>query len=237
MDTGMEVVAAERLPALRLDVPLQVAVAVSLPPTNDPADFDARHRVELQRRRADGAWAGARSGHEPRGAEPLEDTLRGWDEDEGPDVVFRHMAPGVYRAIVDHPGHATAVSPPFELTPGGPAPRITLALAAGRLVRGRVVDLEGRPVAGANLDLVLGDHGISLAGTGEDGTFSLRELPEGLAVVLKVSELFGEFVGNEAVHVEVAADVTWLGDVVVGWSPARGGAGEDDPDRAGDEGR
>jgi protocatechuate 3,4-dioxygenase beta subunit len=60
---------------------------------------------------------------------------------------------GVYVVEVRSPDHIVLESAPVELRATVPSPELTLSLERGLVVRGIVVDIAGRPVAGAEVEL------------------------------------------------------------------------------------
>jgi carboxypeptidase family protein len=130
--------------------------------------------------------------------EPLELTIEelsgamGWRARTAADGRFRlpGLRPGVrYRLIATHEGFAPALA----AGESGPRP-LRLVLLRGRAATGRVVDEEGRPVAGAQVELrrslpggaYLGtkgplDDSLYRARTGADGRFAVPHLTLGRA--------------------------------------------------------
>ncbi len=101
----------------------------------------------------------------------------------GGELVLYAAAPGHAPLRLDRP-------PPGARGASAPIDYGELRLAAGAVVRGRVVDRAGGPIAGARLQLavVLGEQGFSvdfsargvpLAVSGEDGTFVIDQLSPG----------------------------------------------------------
>jgi RNA polymerase sigma-70 factor (ECF subfamily) len=223
LDRRATVTGAAVLPALALHAPIPLVVRA----TADADDFEARDHVTLQRLE-DGGWTSASSEQERVVHEGVDagGVLTFREDDVPPDEV-RHprLQPGTYRVIVDLEGFATLVSAPLTLAPGASAQEVVVRLAPGRTARGRVVDRVGKPIAGASVDLCLGDHEVSLGTTAEDGTFETTRLPAGPLpddAALIVSD---GFMGPET-RSPLAPDATWLGDLV----------GERNPyDEAGDE--
>lgn len=186
----------------------------------DADGFMARDQVTLQRL-VNGRWSVARS-EPPR---VVRDGVRGElltfdDDDVPPDRVhFPRLRPGTYRAIAELDGCATVVSAPLTLAPGASAQAVALRLAPGRSARGRVVDAAGKPVSGASINLRLGDHDVHLGDANEDGAFETTQLPMGPLPEDAVLVVHEAFMGPEAL-VPLAADATWLGDVVIERDPS-----------------
>jgi RNA polymerase sigma-70 factor (ECF subfamily) len=110
--------------------------------------------------------------------------------------VERTGADGVARFAQLPPGAANALSgrgasTDVELVAGA-RQRATIALDRGIDVRGRVVDLDGRPVAGATLwmSIVRGsDDSEPVATSGADGSFAIRGAGSALVVTATASGL------------------------------------------------
>ena len=93
------------------------------------------------------------------------------------------LQPGqAYTLIASRPGSVPTTVDAFAPVAGGPTPRVKIVLAAGRPAVGRVVDLDERPVAEA--DVVLAAHAVetralTLPATGEQDPFRARTDTDG----------------------------------------------------------
>jgi protocatechuate 3,4-dioxygenase beta subunit len=142
--------------------------------------------------------------YRPRPPEPLQPAVR--TDDDG---RFRFAVPTGQALILEasHPahvvGHSDALTPTADVD-------VTIALTSGRVVRGRVVDERGQPVAGARVTdgppLPEADH---VAYTDDDGGFSLT----GIAARRRQLVLFAEHDGARARPVLV--ELAELGDAPV----------------------
>lgn len=221
LDRRAIVTGAEVLPALTLHAPISLVVRAAA----DADDFEARDHLTLQRLEA-GVWTSASSEQERVVHEGVDagGVLTFHDDDVPPDEArYPRLQPGTYRVIGDLVGFATVVSPLLTLAPGASAQELAMRLTPGRTARGRVVDRAGRPIAGASVDLCLGDHEVSLGHTGDDGTFETTQLPAGALpddAALVVSD---GFMGPET-RSPLAPDATWLGDLICERNPYGGEA-------------
>ncbi len=102
----------------------------------------------------------------------------------GGDGRFRAgpVPPGRLRALVRHPGYVEGVSDAVTLAPGGEG-RVKVVLRAGGTLDGRVVDVSGRPVVGARVEIAA-VHGsvVRSALTADDGTFGFAAVPGEVSV-------------------------------------------------------
>jgi len=100
------------------------------------------------------------------------------------DGTFRAtpVTPGRIRALIRHPEYVEAWSGSVTIPAGGEA-RVDIVLHAGGTLEGRVVDAEGRPVAGARVELAA-THGTLERTTksSSDGTFAFAAVPQDLAL-------------------------------------------------------
>ncbi len=95
------------------------------------------------------------------------------------DGTFRASpaTPGRVRALVRHPEYVEAWSDLVTIPPGGEA-HVEIVLRAGGSLEGRVVDTQGRPVAGARVEMAA-THGTleRTTRTASDGTFAFAAVP------------------------------------------------------------
>ena len=99
--------------------------------------------------------------------------------------ALRHLAAGGYTLVVNHPAHKYQRLPPVELAAGETVDLGEVELAPGAPLSGRVVDSDGRPVAGAwasawaegRTFAPLPTSSRNPVQTGEDGSFELPGLP------------------------------------------------------------
>jgi protocatechuate 3,4-dioxygenase beta subunit len=113
------------------------------------------------------------------------------------------LEPGTHMLLARAPGYTTARSS-VEVSTDGVA-ELTLALARGFKVRGRVVDARGQGVA-AVLVFATGERSsepLAHAQTGADGSFELDGLPDGHFNLLAGSDLAG-YVVETGVRPEVS---------------------------------
>jgi hypothetical protein len=100
------------------------------------------------------------------------------------DGTFRATpaTPGRVRALVRHPEYVEAWSELVTIPPGGTA-HVEVVLHAGGSLEGRVVDSQGRPVAGARVALAA-VHGTLERDTktATDGTFAFAATPREVAL-------------------------------------------------------
>jgi hypothetical protein len=100
------------------------------------------------------------------------------------DGTFRAApaTPGRVRALVRHPEYVEAWSDLVTIPAGGEA-HVDVVLHGGGSLEGRVVDSEGRPVAGARIDLAA-THGTLQRSTrsASDGTFAFAAVPHDVSL-------------------------------------------------------
>ncbi len=100
------------------------------------------------------------------------------------DGTFRATpaTPGRVRALVRHPEYVEAWSELVTIPAGGTA-HVEVVLHAGGSLEGRVVDAQGRPVAGARIELAA-IHGTLQRDTktATDGTFAFASTPHDVAL-------------------------------------------------------
>lgn len=203
--------------------------------------------------RGPGPWLGPRP---PRptgdGGEPAATT--------GADGRFavEHLLPGRYDLLVAAPGHAPLRVPGVEVPePPGDGDLGSVVLEPGAEIAGRVVDADGRPLAGVEVRrfardpligrFAMGDGGEpSTVVTGEDGRFVLADLQAGAVVdlVLDAPGYTQETVAGvvapteRPLLVELLATATVSGRVVDGAGAGVAGATvQAMPDAAGSPGR
>ncbi len=91
---------------------------------------------------------------------------------------------GLITTVVDKPGYSSRIQGPTPSGRSGERSVGTLTLAPGRIARGRVVDVNQKPVKGAQVEVgaacQLGPVAIGVAAkpTDADGRFEVRGLPE-----------------------------------------------------------
>lgn len=113
----------------------------------------------------------------PLDTEPWLRTVR---TDERGIAWFAELWPGKVQVLADRGGAAVEV----ELATGGAA-RAEITIPRGQDVRGRVVDVDERPVAGASVWMSVApnsDDGEPVATSGADGTFAIRSAGEWYSV-------------------------------------------------------
>ena len=96
------------------------------------------------------------------------------------DGTFRvfSVSPGRVRALVRHPQYVDAVSEVVTLDPGGEA-HLDVVMHAGGSLEGRVVDENGRPLAGARVHVAAVRGSLErVSHTASDGTFAFAAMPE-----------------------------------------------------------
>ncbi|MCR9247684.1 MAG: sigma-70 family RNA polymerase sigma factor [bacterium] len=142
---------------------------------------------------------------------------------------FRADAEGLVRIDDLEPGRVTVWADRFDPGRGaeivaGETATLELALPVGQLVRGRVVDPDDRPVAGARIDVLmphlLGRDPESLAISNADGQFEIRGAPHpsmlgARAPGYRASALKFAY-GKEGSTVDVTLRVTPGGGIVEG---------------------
>jgi protocatechuate 3,4-dioxygenase beta subunit len=126
----------------------------------------------------------------PRGETPRQSTTT-----TGPDGTFRMegIDPGTYRVSARATGYAPAESEPVRVSDEQPEPRVDLTLERGWLMRGRVVDPGGQPVAGATV--VVAPPGAAESGfvptrTDNSGRFRITAPVDGPVNVAAISSQF-----------------------------------------------
>jgi len=106
------------------------------------------------------------------------------------DGTFRAfpVPPGRLRAIVRHPAYVEGFSVPFALEAGGEA-KVSVVLAAGGRIVGRVKDEKGFAVAGAYVEIAA-RAGTAARGvrTASDGAFVLAAVPGEVSLALSAPD-------------------------------------------------
>jgi Carboxypeptidase regulatory-like domain/PDZ domain len=131
------------------------------------------------------------------------------------------VTPGRVRVLVRHPEFVEALSDAVNLAPGGRIDDLVIVLRKGGELEGRVVDTDGRPVAGARLEIVATRGSFSrTTRTATDGTFAFSSVPDACTVDVYRDE--------DALHpsTRVSATVPEDGkrDLVITLPPDREGA-------------
>jgi len=106
------------------------------------------------------------------------------------DGTFRAtpIAPGRVRALVRHPQYVEAMSEVVTLASEKEA-RVDVVLSRGGTLEGRVVDVRGRPVAGAHVTaLALKGSLERMTRAGTDGSFAFASLPDAVAILVSRDE-------------------------------------------------
>ncbi len=142
----------------------------------------------------------------PSGSSPMAILARGMDMDseeltettDGAGAFeLRNMTPGAYRLAISASGHATLIVPGVKVEPGG-VDLGALELEPGVEITGRVVDADGRPVAGAEVHATSQesqliairrriDNEDTAAVSGADGRFVVPDRRRGERVDLQVT--------------------------------------------------
>jgi protocatechuate 3,4-dioxygenase beta subunit len=93
----------------------------------------------------------------------------------GPDGTFvlRELGPGTHRIRARFSTlKVQTLEPPLVVVPGQPLPELEIRFEPGRVVRGSVVDAEGRPVPDALV--MVADEALAAVRTGPDGQFAVE---------------------------------------------------------------
>ncbi len=94
------------------------------------------------------------------------------------------VPPGRLRAIVRHPAYVEAISLPVTVEPGGEG-RVTVVLAAGGRLMGKVRDEKGFAIAGAYVEIAARAGSLSRGvRTASDGTYVLVAVPGEVSLAL-----------------------------------------------------
>ena len=129
--------------------------------------------------------------------------------EEGGRIVFRHVRPGTYRADIrcgDHrlPHDKNRLQVPAEGLEG-----VRFRLERGLSLRGRVVDDQGRPLAGTGVFLMKVSHAGQRrprghrTQTGADGAFHFTALDPGLYRISAHRRSYARTPGRNRTHVEI----------------------------------
>lgn len=105
---------------------------------------------------------------------------------------------GEWRASVEHDEHASAQR---VVALGGIPLEVDFSLSPGAVIRGRVVDADGRPVPDARVRASRREASVEVAAD-EQGAFELRRVPGGVA---SISASGPGFASAEPVEIEVEA--------------------------------
>ncbi len=94
--------------------------------------------------------------------------------------AFEGLRPGTYTVGAEHGEHLDAQEQTVTVRPGRMASGLRLLLARGASIAGRVIDLDGNPVPGAEISATpQGKFAYRNATAGADGAFILRGLEPG----------------------------------------------------------
>lgn len=101
--------------------------------------------------------------------------------------TLRGMEKGIYALKASRPGHATSTLTEVEIPPqtAGDIPDIVLPPEAQ--IKGRIADVEGRPIAGAKVSGVVAEAHSGEAISDDEGAFTLSGFAAGASVVLSAS--------------------------------------------------
>jgi uncharacterized GH25 family protein len=121
---------------------------------------------------------------------------------------------GSWRFVARHPDHAPGTSALVTLDGRAPRTDVLIRMPAGATVRGRVIDAQSHPVAGARVRVGIADAGMVGEGprqtyADDHGEFAVRGLPRRALLAIAT----GEDAASESVRVDASkGDV---GDVVL----------------------
>lgn len=126
-----------------------------------------------------GAWIAADPPRKRNGWQQQQATSR--SQADGGFRLTGLLYGGVYELIAVREGFARTKTPATVAPRGRSSSRVRIVLSQGQTAVGRVVDAEGRPVEGAEVQLLelYRDRQESRATTGPDGRFDLRRLEPG----------------------------------------------------------
>jgi len=99
-----------------------------------------------------------------------------WVTDLDGNYRLDDVPPGRVRVLARHPDFVDALSEPVNLAPGASV-AVELRLGRGASLGGRVVDVLGRPVARARVDIVSREVSSASTLTAGDGSFAFRVVP------------------------------------------------------------
>ncbi len=97
--------------------------------------------------------------------------------DVGGAFAFSELPSGSFRVAAEHLHHGSALSPPVFVSEGSEASPLVLALDAVRVVSGRVLNVEGEPIAGAKVSAEGATAATPAATSAADGGFWFDHLP------------------------------------------------------------
>lgn len=122
----------------------------------------------------------------------------------GPDgrYTLDGLEPGSYILSVHAPGWLRAATAPITAPPAGAAEAPTVALAAGAVVQGRVLDPQGKPVAGIEvyeLGRSVYEIGPARTVTDAEGRFRLAGVLPGTSTIAAFHEELGRGDSNQPV--------------------------------------
>ncbi len=139
------------------------------------------------------------------------------DADTDTDGVFRADLPdGTYRIAVRKTGFVLA-DPSATITVPSGRPMATIAMRAGAVITGRLLNMLGKPIVG--VDVTLGDTSTK-ATTDDEGVFRLHTLQPGAYTVFAAGFYYpGKTAKAEAESVRVNAGQTVPIDFQVPWDP------------------
>lgn len=106
--------------------------------------------------------------------------------DAGGAFAFEGLSPGSFRVAAEHLHHGSALSAPIFVGESSEAPPLVLSLDAVRIVSGRVLNVEGEPVAGAKVSVEGATATAPSVASTTDGSFWFERLPRA-ASSLRVS--------------------------------------------------
>ncbi len=114
-------------------------------------------------------------------AKPAED-IAPWVTRFDGTFTAKPVTPGRVRALVRHPAYVEATSDAVTLGPGGTA-HVKVVMLAGGSLEGKIVDDNGRPVAGARVDLTAVKGTLERTTiTADDGSFAFAAVPDEVLV-------------------------------------------------------
>jgi hypothetical protein len=98
------------------------------------------------------------------------------------------IPPGRVRALIHHPQYVEAMSEVVALVSEKES-RVDIVLSRGGSLEGRVVDVRGRPVAGAHVTALATRGSLErVTRSGTDGSFAFAALPEAVTVLVSRDE-------------------------------------------------
>ncbi len=131
--------------------------------------------------------------------------------------TFPVLAAGTWRLTASDTKHGPATSPPITVDGIHARSGVELALTAGGLVRGKVTDKGGKPVAAAEIRVVAKGHvdwrARRQALSGADGTFAIAGLPLRAMDVVASHDAGASAIATVDLAAKAEADVTLTLDV------------------------